>query len=194
MEIIARKITGLIITNNLNLTDLEIKKIEFGLTCIISELSKIFMFLIIFSVFSVTDYFLVGLAFFCSLRLVAGGYHDKTYWRCFATSLTIFTIIALTSSYIHLSTIQRLILLLISFILVWRYAPVDHPNKPIISNIRRKKLRVLAVFLCIFFGVLSFLLRNDLSVAAVTAIFLEGLTLPLGVITKRGLENENFKR
>jgi accessory gene regulator B len=193
MEILAKKITGLITTNNSNLTNLEIKKIEFGLTCIISELSKIFMFLIIFSIFSVVEYFLMGLAFFCSLRLVAGGYHDKTYWRCFVTSLTIFTIIVLAGNNIYLNMIQRILLILISLILIWRYAPVDHPNKPIISEARRKRLRISSIAACLFLGAISFLLQNDLSVAAATAIFLEGLTLPLGVITKRSLVNESVK-
>ncbi|MFZ5969565.1 MAG: accessory gene regulator ArgB-like protein [Bacillota bacterium] len=193
METLARKITHFIKFNNLNLTDLEIKKIEFGLTCMIGELSKVLMYLIIFSMFQVIEYFLVGLVFFCILRLVAGGFHENTYWRCFFTSLLIFTIIVVTSSNVTLSMTQKIFVVFMSLLLICRYAPVDHPNKPIISEVRRKRFKLLSIFMCLFLGTISLLLKDALSVAAVTAIFLEALTLPLGEIIKRSHKYESIE-
>ena len=47
MENISGKITLLIKSNNQDLTDLQLKKIEFGLTTMISELSKTLAFLLL---------------------------------------------------------------------------------------------------------------------------------------------------
>lgn len=190
MEKLAKNLTNLIQRNNSNLTDIQIKTIQFGLHCMLGETSKFLIYLIIFSVFSSTGYFITGCFFFCALRIIAGGYHAETYLKCFFTSLFIFIAIITTATYIYLSTYAKLLILLIAFIITGFYAPVDHPNKPIISPLRRKKFKYLSLFMVVFLGLIGFLLPGQYSSIAILAILIEVITLPIGQLAKRRYRNE----
>lgn len=92
-----------------------------------------------------------------AFRHNAGGGHSESPWRCALVTMTVFPLLALAAS--HVSIWEPLYLNLISFIsitvgfaLLLRYAPVDTPKSPIISPIRRKRLKHLAL---IIMGVLS---------------------------------------
>ncbi|WP_129599703.1 accessory gene regulator ArgB-like protein [Anaerophilus nitritogenes] len=194
MEKISQNITNLIQRNNSNLTGLQILKIKFGLECLLGELTKTIMYIGIFSVFSLTKNFLIGLLFFCLIRSVAGGHHEETYWRCFFTSLFIFSTIVIVGTQWNISINIRILMLIVSIALVWIYAPVDHPNKPIISEIRRKKLKYISLLLTILMGAISFFLPQNYHATAMMAILLEALSLPIGNFSKRSMESESIKR
>ncbi|MBF8983956.1 accessory gene regulator B family protein [Lutibacter sp. B2] len=193
MENLAQNITNLIVKNNSNLTDLQILKIKFGLECILGESSKFIAYLIIFSIFSLTKFFIIASFFFCSLRVVAGGYHEDTYWRCFFTSFFIFLICITIGVKIDLPIPIRIILFILSILLVWFYAPVDHPNKPILSDIRRKKLKYVSFLVIIFLGIISFFLPSEQAITAIVSLFIQALLLPIGILSQRRIENANFK-
>lgn len=194
MEKLSRNLVNLIQRNNPSLTDLQTLKIEFGLNCIFGELTKFILYLIIFSIFSQTKYFLIAMLFFCTIRCVAGGYHEETFWRCFFTSLLMFIITIIFGLYIDFPLWARSFILTLSILLVWVYAPVDHPNKPIISNRRRQNLKYISLFITLLCGGVTFLLPSKQAVVALTAIFFESLSLLIGNISKRSLSDESTER
>lgn len=191
MKKLAEAITKRIQAYNPNLSDLEVIKIKFGLECLFSEASKLFIYLIIFSFFSQTSYFLTAVFFFCILRGFAGGFHEKTYLRCLFTSFFIFAFIVFTATQLSFSAFTKAILAALSILLIWLYAPVDHPNKPIISMERRKKLKSLSVLMAIIFLGISFLLPHKYGQVALIAVLCEAVSLPIGEFSKRRHMNEN---
>ena len=193
MENLAQNITNLIVKNNSNLTNLQILKIKFGLECILGETTKFLAYLIIFSIFSVTKFFIIASFFFCSLRVVAGGYHEDTYWRCFFTTFFIFLISITIGVKIYLPIDARIILFILSIFLVWFCAPVDHPNKPILSDLRRKKLRYVSLIVIISLGSISLFLSSGQAITAIVSLFIQTLLLPIGIFSQRRLKNANFK-
>ena len=84
-----------------------------------------------------------------------------------------------------LSFEARIFLQLASIVLAWVFAPVDHPNKPIISIVRKKRLKYLSVIVFISLACITFLLEERLAATAVVILFLEALSLPVGQIMKR---------
>ncbi|WHH57089.1 accessory gene regulator B family protein [Petroclostridium sp. X23] len=185
MEKIAQKLTSAIQRERPELTDLQVRTIKFGLECLLGELSKLIMYFIIFSILSLTGYYLVALLFFSSLRLIAGGYHEDTYWRCFFTSLVIFAAIIVIGMNLPQSLLLKSGMLIVSVILTWLYAPVDHPNKPIISVERRRRFKYFSFGSVILMGIMSLLLPALYSGTAVVAILAEALSLPVGEYAKR---------
>ena len=185
MEKLAEKIKNAICNNNPGLTIQQAETIKFGLECTLSEVSKIVAYFIIFAVFSLTGYYFVALAFFCITRIFAGGYHADTYLMCFIVSFSILTIGILTGSQFGLPITARIFFLLVSIILVWIFAPVDHPNKPIISMERRKRFKYLSVAVFIILAGFTFMLETGLAATAVMILLLEALSLPVGQIAKR---------
>lgn len=185
MEKLAENITQLIQLNNPNLCDLELKKIKFGLECFFGEISKLIIYLFIFSLFSLTKYFLVAALFFCIPRTMAGGYHEETFWRCFLTSLMIFSSILVISINVEFSIYIKLMVAIITIVLFWIYAPVDHPNKPIISEYRRKKLKYTSFLLVVFLIIISFLLPESYKTIGIIALLFQAISLPFGELSNR---------
>jgi len=185
MENLAENLTRLIQLNNSNLCDLELKKIKFGLECFFGEISKFIIYLFIFWLFSLTKYFLVATLFFCIPRTMAGGYHEETFWRCFFTSLMIFTGILGVSLNMTFSISIKLMLVLITMILFFIYSPVDHPNKPIISEQRRKRLKYASFVMVMALIIISFFLPEKYSTIAVIALLFEAISLPFGALSKK---------
>ena len=185
MEKLAEKIKNAICRNNPGLTIEQGETIKFGLECTLNEASKIAVYFVIFSVLSLTGHYLIAVAFFGISRAFAGGYHAETYLMCFLVSLIILSIGIVTGSQLGLPFAARIFLLLTSIILAWVFAPVDHPNKPIISIERRKRFKYLSVTVFIILACITFLLEEGLGATAVMILLLEALSLPVGQIAKR---------
>lgn len=66
----------------------EIKRIRYGLVCIFSDLYKFILFLIIFSIFSLTNEFLIAFIGMLLLRPFLAGFHAKNELTCIFMSFT----------------------------------------------------------------------------------------------------------
>ena len=194
MERLAQQVTNLIQVNNPKLSDLEIKKIKFGLECFFGEITKLMMYVIIFSALSWTKYFLIATLFFCVPRAPAGGFHADTYWRCFFTTLGILTSIIILGSRVFLYWHIRLVIILIILLLIWIYAPVDHPNKPILSLERRKRLKNASLLITLIFIGISYAIPEKYASVATFALLCEALLLPVGELSKRRFLDEAINR
>lgn len=178
------------ITLNNTYDEIQIKKMKFGLECFFEELIKFIIYLVFFSVLSLTQYFLVATIVFTSLRSFAGGYHEKTAVRCFFITLLSMSLIIFPSAYLELNFIIKIIISILSFSSILYFAPVDHPNKPIISEARKRRLKFLSLCFTIIYLVISFVINNDLGELILLGVFIEAVTLPFGVLDKKNLINK----
>lgn len=85
-----------------------------------------------------------------AFRHNAGGGHSESPWRCALVTMVVFPLLALTA---HYSTIWlpyknflSLVSIIIGFIFIIIYAPVDNPKAPISSG-RRKKFKMFALII-----------------------------------------------
>lgn len=180
MEKAAAKITSWVCSNKPGLTNEQVETMKYGFECILSETSKLLIYFIIFRLLSLTDHFLAAFTCFCIIRLFAGGYHANTYLQCLFVSFAILTAAIVIGSLFGLSTIVRAILIIADLTLIWIFSPVDHPNKPIIDEKRRRNLKYLSVIIFIILVSLTFFLKSGLASTAVMAITMEAISLPLG--------------
>ncbi|APM40637.1 accessory gene regulator ArgB-like protein [Clostridium kluyveri] len=167
---------------NPQFSDLELKKIAYGLECILDEITKIIPYFIIFWIFSLHKYYLVILIFFCPIRLFTGGYHAKTYWGCFFITFIIFTAIILMGKYILINNIILIVLLIISFIFVWIFAPVDNINKRIKSEQWRRKVKHISMIITFCLSVFCYFLPQPFLNTAVISITFSVALMVLGKI------------
>ncbi|HAG09862.1 MAG TPA: accessory regulator AgrB [Desulfotomaculum sp.] len=113
-------------------------------------------------VFKGTAACLITIAIF---RQVAGGAHSDSAWRCALISIIIFPLLALFAAFLSLhntSFYNNLICFLAigtGFLSVLLKAPVDSPNAPIISPLRRKRLKILSVFIMAILAAIIFYLH-----------------------------------
>lgn len=136
MQSIASNISGYI-ANELSLNREQGDTIRYGLEIILGTLIKGFVVLTIASILGIVPYVIAALVTSISLRLLSGGTHFRTYWRC----MTFSVITAICISYAAIAAtafvngtgvaliVAGLAIIGYCFVSVW--APADNPNKPI---------------------------------------------------------------
>jgi len=116
---------------------------------------------------------------FISLRLFSGGLHFDNYKICTYFTLLTFTVFGLLAKYIILNHIIITIIYLFIYFIIFIYAPVEHPNRPLNNN---EKTRFKYIALLILTGLyLTTNLTNNIIIAnSITyGILLAGIiTLP----------------
>lgn len=185
MEKLAERIKDAICKDNPGYTEEQAETIKFGLECVLNETSKTLIYLIFFSILSLTGYYLVALVFFWIARAFAGGFHANTYTECFIITFIIISIGIFTGSQVGLSVWVRITLLLISIILAFVYAPIDHPNKPIVSIKRRARLKYMSIVTFILLSATTFAFEEHYAATAAITLFMEAISLPIGYMVKR---------
>ncbi|WP_206810682.1 accessory gene regulator ArgB-like protein [Paradesulfitobacterium ferrireducens] len=129
--------------------------LRYGFEVILGESAKILVLFLFASFFDLTPYVLVSFLTIGSFRLFAGGYHSKTYGRCFVHSLVLFLgmgkliqviVQSFRPSGAWLFTLT-LATFLLTFMAALKWAPAETPNKPLslAEGKRQKKLSLLWV-------------------------------------------------
>lgn len=83
------------------------------------------------------------------LRSFCGGYHAKSYLRCYIYSVIMITGIFLVAKYFTFSVLVYEILILVSLIAIFLLAPVEDKNKTLDSDekrVFRKRACIIAFF------------------------------------------------
>jgi len=196
-EIVAKATNGTIDENSL-----EFRRMVFGIEVIISELSKFTMYGIIFALLGRFWEYVFAVAVLAPLRVYMGGYHAKTYWGCFAATLSTFFIVLYLPELFTLNIIAIVGITIVGLGAICWLAPVDTANIPIrdLKVRRRSKIRAFVVFS--IWGVVSVLLnfseftlnlwgnmyihfnQYHADVASLTML-ITTLLLPIGILNER---------
>jgi len=156
----------------------------YGLQMMISGIVKFAGFMMIAWVLGWIPEALVFITAFSSLRVYAGGYHADTYLKCFiitaaAAFVSIFIVKAWAEIYMYQFTV---VLILAACLMIFRYAPVDSPNKRMVGNERRifraKTLRIMFMQVALISVIMFFAPQWMVfcNIAAM-AMYFEGMSL-----------------
>ena len=125
---------------------------------------------------------------FASLRVIAGGYHMNTYGKCATMSVGLFVILGCIAQYTYrlwnLPFLMAFIILslLLSSILLFKWAPRDNPGRPITDPLEIKKFRSLSVvYLLIWCALVSILTYFNYYLYSLAICF--GLLMEAFIIT-----------
>ncbi|AGK97486.1 accessory gene regulator B family protein [Clostridium pasteurianum] len=168
--------------SNPEFSDLDLKKMEYGLICAFDEITKLIPYFIVFWIFSLQKYYIVALIFFCPIRLFSGGYHAKTYWGCFFISFIVFFMIIIFGKYIMINNIISLLLLIVSFIFICIFSSVDNINKRIKSENRKKKLKNYSILITLILIIACYFIPYKFLNAAVISIVSATIMMMIGKI------------
>lgn len=191
-----------IIANRINFylhkEGLELQKMKLGLQIILINISK---FIIIFMV--ATEFHLLKEAIFmciifASIRRNAFGLHAKNSFICTLISICIFVFGAYLSYYLRFNNYIVFILFTVINLLLYKYAPADTENHPLIGANLRKKRKKEAVITGIILMVIALIIPNNviktlISLAAISAVI---VILPITYnLLKRSYKNyENYEK
>lgn len=150
------------VKRNLNKTNEDIEKIEYGIKIITMNLFKMIILFITAYFLKVLGYTIVAFITFGILRSFASGVHADSTIKCIFINYIVFLGNVFLASSFSLNNSLVTIFFLISLVLFINYAPADTYERPLISKSLRKKLKMKSIITLIFYGVLSVLLSNSI--------------------------------
>ncbi len=177
--------------------DIEIYKYGFETIC-----STIIGFVITLAIGMIFRMFFLSVAYyaiFVTIRQFTGGYHANSYFKCNLTFAVVTTLVfEFTKMAVYSQTYtipNHILFLVLSFIVILYFAPVENENKPLDQKQKKKNWRI-AIVLTLAISVLSCAVYIFSVQAAVLMAFTQLSIAVLIVITKlekggkRDAENE----
>lgn len=186
-----KKLASKVLNDKYPSVDDQIEVFSYGFMAIVGALVKGILLVAIASILGVLIPSIIITLTFSSLRIIAGGYHLKTFNLCMIFSLSQFLISALiaqhTYQYWSFTNLYYLtsICILIALYIITKYIPRDTPNKPItLATEITKFKRWSFIYLLIWSLIMMFFLLLNIKIVVIASCF--GLLLELFSISKLG--------
>lgn len=173
-------------------TDIELKKIEYGISVFLYNLYKFPIVFFVAYLFGVLNLAIISFFVFAAVRMFAGGLHGRTSLECLIISTIAFVALPLLSKHVELNIYLKIIIIVVSFLLFVLYAPADTEAKPFISKSFRKKMKRNTLIVSSIMTLIGFILKDStLSNIIFYSMFIEALNItPIAYkILKRGYRN-----
>ena len=157
---------------NSEVTELEKKKVRYGVYIFYVNITKIAMLLLVAFLLDVLYPVMLIWLFFALLRKTAFGIHSSNSLICTLVSLTTFVGGAFISKNVILTDIIIYSIYIICFIAMFIYAPADTEARPLVGKKFRKRLKIetLITFIIISASVIYiniYLLKIIFAIAAI---------------------------
>lgn len=158
------------------------------------------MFLIISLIAFFVDMMMETIFIFIGLipiRMIAGGYHAKTPLRCSLLTISVYLldlVLVITLSN-YAANYYILLIGMVSFILIFRFAPVDNKNKRlnhkefIKSKLQSRMIILILSGLCIIY-ILLFRRINTIVISTIIGILTAALSLVIAIMKRGGDKSE----
>lgn len=197
MEKVADIITNKI-NYHLNKEGLELKKMRLGIEILLINISKFTVIFTIAAILNLLKEAVFMSAIFACIRRNAFGIHAKNSFMCTLTSLGMFVFGSYISYYLKFNNYEVFSIFTIVNILLYKYAPADTENHPLIGADLRKQRKRDAVITGLILMVIALLIPNNLikTLISLAVSFAVILILPITYkLMKRGYKNyEKYER
>lgn len=171
------------IAEELNIEKSRFFVLSYGVEVLLGGLVKWSIFIIVPLLLGVFKQFMTACIIYAIFRVPSGGRHFSAYYKCVIVSFLIFAAIAFISKFFPLAFFLSISIFWFSvaivFIIFLFKAPVDVPQKPILSSSRKNTLKIVSCSIAVLVPLLFISLKpsNDLLLAASLAILFHAFTL-----------------
>jgi len=133
---------------------------EFGYEIIIANIGKTLILLIAGILLHKLIFTSIFIIVFTSLRSCSGGYHAKKSWQCDVMTLILWSIAIwsepLVKIVVKTSKMYLILLIMVSELVIYQYAPVEHINNRLTKE-KRARNRRQALIMGSLYGILILL-------------------------------------
>ncbi|ACL76471.1 accessory gene regulator ArgB-like protein [Ruminiclostridium cellulolyticum] len=185
LEVITKKITNEIVLNVPGITEEKAEQIDYGLYMALADGLKLLAVLIAALLLGQLKYAVVAVIVFSLNKSYLGGVHAKTQIGCVITHfLFIFGTVYLAQ--ILNIKFLNIVLFAISGIFVFLYAPADLVSKPIVTEKRKRELRIKGSILLVICFTVTLIVPNIYSniISVITIISSVNITPIVYRLTK----------
>lgn len=126
------------------------------------------------------------LSVFFALRKHCGGYHAETHIRCIVISNTVYVLSVLISANMQYENFTTLLLVgeIINSIIIYKFSPVEHPNKHIVPDEMARHRKIGRIYNLVFGLVAIGLVLGSINQYA-CAILMAQLSVSIAVVLQR---------
>ena len=158
--------------------------IKYGLQIMIGEVPKFFILAGIAWVLGILKWTLVCFALMLPYRMYSGGFHLKTHIGCIIGTTLMYTGNAYISQFFELSVMNKIIfaffILVFAIIMIYKYAPADTEDVPVISKKERKKRKIISYVIASCMVIIGCAIKNSI----ISNILLLGVLIQTFTITR----------
>lgn len=190
---IASKITLILHHNNI-ISDDETEVYQYGLEMILSTILNCIIVLLLGALMNEILAAIIFFIIFALVRSSSGGYHADTYFKCnslFAINL-IMVLLWMKFAAPFYFIVCHIIFILIYFMIVTKYAPIENPNKTL-SDMQKKHNKGLSIIYGIILTAISLILWYGFDLkkyAMLIAATMLSITISMAiVILRKGDDN-----
>lgn len=181
---ICKYITNKIRKEMPDIDDERAEVIMYGIQLIIGEMPKVFSVFIIGTILGLWWQTLVTFWILLPYKYASGGFHLKSHIGCFIGTNLIYCGNAYLSTIINLNIYTKIILialnLILGIIMIYKYAPADTINLPILTKKERKLKRNLSYVFLTINMIIAMVVPNSI----ITNILIFGTAIQTFSITK----------
>ena len=158
--------------------------ITYGLQLLFGEIPKIFIMAGIAWALGVFKWTLITFALMLPYRMYSGGFHLKTHIGCIIGTSLMYIGNAFISQFAIIPTLYKIIFAVCVFVfavaMIYKYAPADTEDVPVISKKERKKRKYISYVIATVMVVVGCLVPNNM----ISNILLFGVLLQTVTITR----------
>lgn len=177
---IKQNIVHSILKNNDIQSEEDREEIQYAIDLVFDSSIKILLLIFIMAFLHILKFFILSALVMWALRSKIGGIHFKSSVACFLFTLVFYLTTIYSSLYLPYNLYFSLIYYVLSFILIYRYAPADTELKPLISKSLRLKLRkqgFLIFFLFLFASLIIYFVNSTISAVISITVFCSAITI-----------------
>lgn len=178
------------IDENMNISERDKKLLLFSINCILYDVSKLLLFLLIFSLIHRLELFLFAFVILLPLRMISGGLHFKHYSSCLLFSLGYFLVVTIPLASLHLPLSIMLPSLLLCTVINVLFGPIRSASRPPLPEKEIIKCKKKTLFASCFGIGLVILFRNTkFASVGYWTILLHSAQLVIASLLKKRGEN-----
>jgi accessory gene regulator B len=144
---------------NINNSD-KLDQIKYGLEGIYLTITKMIILTIISIFLGIFKEFILIILLFNCIRFFAFGLHLNNSINCLFASGLLIIGSTLCAKYLTIPFEIKVLILIISFLLIFIYAPADTKKRPIISKKKRRRLKTFSILVVIIYSIVILNVNN----------------------------------
>lgn len=135
-------------------------KVQYALEVILSDMSKILIMMILFSIIRINNSFIFILLYSIPLRINIGGFHMKKYLSCLLFSIAYYISIFYLDKYLQVETLTLIVIGIICSFVIFYIAPVVPRKRLKTSSIKVYHLKIRATIFSVTYLLLFIMINN----------------------------------
>ena len=140
----------------------KLEEISYGLEATYITFTKTIVIFAVAAIIGIVKDVLFVLLAYNIIRTTAFGMHAKKSWHCYLISGLLFIGTAIICRYCDISPYVKYLIGVISFIVLFRYAPADTYKRPLINAKKRKIYKIFSIIISFIYVIIIFTFEDKI--------------------------------